>query len=121
SERILLVEDDPKVRRLVREMLQRSGYTVLEARQGEQALRICEQYTGPIHLLVTDLRMPGGLGGYDLAERVAARRPELKVLFISGSMETAIAHHDALHSNAPFLQKPFTPVVLARKVREILG
>jgi two-component system, cell cycle sensor histidine kinase and response regulator CckA len=120
SETILVVEDEPRVRKLVRVTLERKGYTVLEASQGDEALQICEQHPGPLHLLVTDMVMPG-VGGRELVERVRTLRPETKVLFISGYLDGAIVQQDTVLANTPFLQKPFTPAALARKVRAILG
>jgi PAS domain S-box-containing protein len=119
-ETVLLVEDEPLVRGLVRQLLQESGYTVLEASQGEDALRICRQAEGPIHLLITDVVMPG-MSGRELAERMAPLRPETKVLFMSGYTDDAIVRHGVLAAEAAFLQKPFTPAGLTRKVREVLG
>jgi PAS domain S-box-containing protein len=120
SEMILLVENDPRVRRLVREMLRRSGYSVLEAGKAEEAARICGQYEGPIHLLLTDVVMPD-MGGHEVAQRVAVLRPEIKVLYMSGSPDAAILLQDLLGAGTAFLPKPFTPAVLGRKVREVLG
>jgi two-component system, cell cycle sensor histidine kinase and response regulator CckA len=119
SETILLVEDEPLVRRLVRDTLERSGYSVLEASHGEEALRLCEKYGREIQLLVTDVVMPE-MSGPELAAHVAAVQPELKVLFISGYTDVATVHQGVLE-NAPYLQKPFTPGALVCKVREILG
>jgi two-component system cell cycle sensor histidine kinase/response regulator CckA len=120
SEMILLVENDSRVRRLVGEMLRRSGYGVLEAGKAEEAARICGQYEGPIHLLLTDVVMPD-MGGHEVAQRVAVLRPEIKVLYMSGSPDAAILLQDLLGAGTAFLPKPFTPAVLGRKVREVLG
>jgi two-component system, cell cycle sensor histidine kinase and response regulator CckA len=119
SETILLVEDENPVRALIRSTLQANGYTVLEAHDGKHAIQVCEQHKGPIHLLVTDVVMPG-MGGRDLEERLKPSRPNMKVLFMSGYTDKAIVHHGELDPGTAFLQKPFTPDALARKVREVL-
>jgi signal transduction histidine kinase len=119
-ETILLVEDEDAVRELARQALEQSGYTVLHARQPDEALFLCERYTGPIDLLLTDLVMPG-MSGHDLAERLVPMRPEMKILYVSGYTDNAIVHHGVLDEETAFLQKPFTPAVLARRVREVLG
>jgi CheY-like chemotaxis protein len=117
SETVLLVEDEHEVRAVAREFFHTHGYTVLEARHGDDALAISTRYTGSIHLLVTDLVMPK-MGGRELVRRLAAARPEMKVLYVSGYSDDTIVATDAL--DAPFLEKPFTSEVLVRKVREIL-
>jgi DNA-binding NtrC family response regulator len=116
---VVLVEDDDAVRELARSVLAEHGYTVLDARDGDEALRICEQYPGVIHLLVTDVVMPQ-TSGQQVAERLQALRPGLKVLYFSGYTDNAIVHHGVLDADTAFLQKPFTPDALARKVREVL-
>jgi PAS domain S-box-containing protein len=117
---VLLVEDADVVRDLARLVLLQRGYTVLEARDGEEAIQICEQHEGPVHLIVTDVVMPGGMSGRQLAERLATLRPEMKVLYMSGYTDNAIVHHGVLEPGMAFLQKPFAPEALARKVRETL-
>jgi PAS domain S-box-containing protein len=117
---VLLVEDEDIVRDLARLVLLQRGYTVLEARDGEEAIQICEQHEGPVHLIVTDVVMPGGMSGRQLAERLATLRPGMKVLYMSGYTDNAIAHHGVLEPGMAFLQKPFAPEALARKVREAL-
>jgi len=119
SETILLVEDDTGVRELVRQILPKLGYNVLEAKNGQEALQLIAHYAGPIHLLLTDVVMPG-LNGKALAEELARTRPELKILFMSGYTDEAIAHHGVLAPGEAFLQKPFSPVILARKMRSVL-
>ena len=119
TESILLVEDEEAVRALAREVLEGYGYTVFEARDVADAMLIAERHTGPIHLLVTDVVMPQ-MSGRALAERLASLRPEMKVLFMSGYTANAIVHHGTLDAGTSFVQKPFTPDVLARKVREVL-
>jgi two-component system cell cycle sensor histidine kinase/response regulator CckA len=119
TETILLVEDDEMVRKLVNEVLDNEGYRLLEAANGVAALSICAQYEEPIHLLLTDVVMPE-MSGRELANRLAAVRPELKVLYMSGYTDDVIVHHGVLDEGTEFIQKPFTPDVLARKIREVL-
>jgi len=119
SETVLLVEDEDAVRVLALRVLRSHGYKVLEARDGDEALRISEQHQGPIELLVTDVVMPR-ISGRELAVRLALARPELRVLYVSGYTDNAITHHGVLDPETLFLQKPFTPKVLARKVRAAL-
>jgi PAS domain S-box-containing protein len=119
TETILLVEDEAGVRSLARTALQAYGYTVLEASNGSEALQICERHEGPIHLLVTDVVMPG-MSGKELADRLASGRPEIKALYVSGYTDGSIIHHGMLDPSVAFLQKPFSPDALARKAREVL-
>ena len=118
-ETILLVEDDDAVRDLARETLESSGYRVLEAAHPEAALRIAETYAGSIDLLLTDVVMPG-MSGRVLADRLLPLRSGIKLLFMSGYTADAIVHHGVLDAGTAFLQKPFTPGALARRVREVL-
>jgi two-component system, cell cycle sensor histidine kinase and response regulator CckA len=120
SETILVVEDEEMVRQLACEALQRKGYTVLEAATGEKALQICQQNEGKIHLMLTDVVMPG-MNGRELATRVALIRPETKVLYMSGYAEDAVVSDGVLDSGLAFIQKPFALAALAQKVREVLG
>ncbi|MFH1742854.1 MAG: response regulator [bacterium] len=119
TETILLVEDEEVVRNLVSRMLKEHGYTVLEASSGSEALQMCARREGPIHLLVTDVVMPG-MSGRDLSERLSSERPEIKVLYMSGYTDNAIVQHGVLEEGVHFLQKPIMPEALARKVREVL-
>jgi PAS domain S-box-containing protein len=118
-ETVLLVEDETGVRVLVREILRQTGYTVLEATDVDHALRICQEHPEPIHLLLTDVVMPI-MSGRELAERAAALHPELKVLYMSGYTDNVVVHHGVTSRDSRFVQKPFTPKTLARKVREAL-
>ncbi len=119
SETILLVEDDRGVRELARRVLHRQGYTLLEARNGEEAWQLSTRHPGPIHLLLTDVVMPG-VGGKALAEQMAQARSELKIIFMSGYTDDALGRRGRLGPSVAFLQKPFSPMDLARKVRVVL-
>jgi len=119
TETILVAEDDDMLRPLAKGLLQKLGYTVLEAENAERALDLARARTGPIHLLVADVVMPGA-SGRELARRLAHTRPDTRVLYVSGYTDDAIVHHGMLEPGLNFLQKPFTPGALARKVREIL-
>ena len=117
---VLVAEDSDGVRRLIQMVLSRHGFEVLEARNGEEALAIAERHAGAIDLLVTDVVMPV-LGGWETAERLSARRPGLKVLFMSGYTEDAILTKGIISGELDFLEKPFTPFALEQKVQEILA
>jgi signal transduction histidine kinase len=119
TETILLAEDDGTLRALAAEALAKLGYTVLAAANGPEALATAAAHTGPIHLLVTDVVMPG-LSGRGVAQQLGEVRPDTRVLYISGYTDDAIVHHGMLAPGLSFLQKPFTPAALARKVREVL-
>lgn len=119
DETILLVEDELMVRTLARQVLELGGYTVLEAEHGQAALRLAQQHPS-IHLLLTDLIMPGGLTGRELAEQLEPLHPETKVLYMSGYTDDAIVHYGVFTSEVHFLQKPFTPLALSAKVRQVL-
>jgi two-component system, cell cycle sensor histidine kinase and response regulator CckA len=118
-ETVLLVEDEVGVRGVAQQILQSAGYTVLAASDGEEAVRLSAQRAGPIHLLLTDVVMPG-MSGPELARRLAAMRPALKVMYMSGYPEDAIIRRDLLDPRTVFLPKPFTRETLVRKVRESL-
>jgi CheY-like chemotaxis protein len=119
NETILLVEDEAGVRGFARHALQMFGYQVLEANNGAEAIKMCEQYTEPIHLVVSDVVMPE-MGGRRLIERLTALRPGIKVLFLSGYTDDAVMRHGVMEAEVAFLQKPFTPTALANKVRDVL-
>jgi two-component system cell cycle sensor histidine kinase/response regulator CckA len=119
SEVVLLVEDEDNIREPAIEILESRGYLVLAAPDAAQALATAERHAGPIHILVTDVVMPG-LSGSQLAEQLARRRPGLRVLYISGYPEDAISHHGVLHPEQHFLQKPFPPGQFLEKIREVL-
>ena len=119
SETILVVEDEEEVRKLAARVLKRQGYKVLEASEGNEALVICEKYKEPIHLMLTDVVMPK-MSGRELANRLGSLHPEMKVLYMSGYTDNAIALHGILEEGLNYLQKPFTVDGLARKVREVL-
>jgi DNA-binding NtrC family response regulator len=119
SETILLVEDDREVRNLVRHILKEVGYTLLEAQDAQEALHLAARYSGAIHLLLTDVVMPH-MSGKALADQLVQTRPRLKILFMSGYTDDAIAHHGVIDPDVTFLQKPFTSIALTQKVRTVL-
>jgi PAS domain S-box-containing protein len=118
-ETVLLVEDEEGVRTLARMALEKNGYTVLEARHPQEALKLLEGHQGAVQILVSDVVMPH-MSGRQLAERLLPARPDMKVLYISGYTDDAVVRHGLLDATTPFLQKPFTPDTLARTVRSIL-
>jgi len=118
-ETVLVVEDEVNLRRLTRQFLENQGYTVLEAADGAAAVQICVAHQGIIHLLLTDVIMPG-MNGRELAQRVSEIRPNMKVLYMSGYTENAIGHNGTLDAGITLLQKPFTLHALKAKVREVL-
>ncbi len=119
TETILLAEDDEILRPLARGLLQRLGYTVLAGGSAEEALALAHAHGGQIHLLIADVVMPGE-SGRQLARRLVEVRPDMRVLYMSGYTDDAIVHHGMLEAGLNYLQKPFTPAVLARRVREVL-
>jgi CheY-like chemotaxis protein len=120
AETVLIVEDQPEVRRLALSILRHDGYQLLEAENGEQALQLCENHPGKIDLLVTDIVMPG-LNGRDLATRLVQKRQDMKVLYISGYSADLLAPQGFLEPDTEYLPKPFSPAQLSTKVRELLG
>ena len=119
SETILVVEDNEMVRGLAQTILQHYGYSVLAAQDGEEAIKVSKEHDGPIDLMLTDVVMPK-MSGKEVAERLNALRPDMKVLYMSGYTGNAIVHHGVLDREMRFIQKPFTTESLARKVREVL-
>lgn len=119
SETVMLVEDEPALRRLSRRVLAQFGYTVIEAPNGEEALQLAEAYQGPIHLVLTDVVMPR-MNGSDLAARVHESHPEARILFMSGYTDDAVVQHGVQTQEVSLLRKPFTPYALAARVREVL-
>ena len=119
SETVLLAEDEPAVRAIAQQALERHGYTVLAAPSGAAALALAAQHAATIDLLLTDVVMPG-MSGRDLADRLTAQRPGIRVLYISGYTDNAIVRHGMLEPGLAYLQKPFRPHALVRKVREVL-
>jgi two-component system cell cycle sensor histidine kinase/response regulator CckA len=119
SETVLVAEDEEAVRALACRILRGGGYEVLEAADGIEAVRISEEHSGEIKLVLTDVIMPG-MGGKDLIARLRTARPNIKALYVSGYTDNSIVHHGMLESGVAFLQKPFTSDRLARKIREVL-
>ena len=119
TETVLLAEDEQLVRSLARKVLEQAGYTVLVAAGGPEALQVAALYDGPIHLLLTDVVMPE-MSGRELMHRLTLVRPSLRVLYMTGYSDEAVARHGLLDPGTGFMQKPFTPEALARKVREVL-
>ena len=118
-ETILLVEDEENLRRLARQSLENQGYNVIDAPDGAAAIKISQAHKGPIHLLLTDVIMPG-MNGRELANKVSPTRPEMRVLYMSGYTENHIGHNGTLDEGITLLQKPFTLPALKAKVREML-
>jgi len=119
SETILVAEDEDGVRSLTKEVLEKYGYTVLEASNGEEALKIAERHEGPLDLLLSDVVMPR-MGGPELAQELLARRPAVKVLYMSGYTDHPMVRRGVVNAGVAFLQKPFTPTALVSRIREIL-
>jgi PAS domain S-box-containing protein len=120
TETILVVEDETSLRDLMRHILQRRGYTVLDAHDGMEAIRRAQHFSHPIDLVITDVVMPG-LRGWEAAEQIRTTRPDIKVLYISGYNDDLVVNRHLIGEHADFLQKPFTPDALVRKVREVLS
>jgi two-component system, cell cycle sensor histidine kinase and response regulator CckA len=118
-ETVLLVEDENGVRELAREYLEKCGYEVIQASNGKEALELAASYGEPIHLLMTDVVMPG-MSGRELADRISRIRTDIRILYMSGYTEQAVVHHGIVEEDAILLQKPFTLPTLAAKLREIL-
>jgi DNA-binding response OmpR family regulator len=116
---VLLVEDQEGIRDMVQEFLRRKGYTVLQAVDGNDALRIADEHKNPIHLLITDMIMPN-IGGAELANLLMPLRPQMKVLFMSGDPENASLGNGGIDEKVAILQKPFLLDALARKIRSVL-
>ncbi len=120
SETILIVEDDSSLRNFAQRVLLSYGYRILNAENGEDALRVCKEHDGQIDLMITDVVMPK-MGGRDAAKRLHPLYPQMKVVYMSGYTDNAIVHHGVLEPGLNFLEKPFTAKNLARKVREVLN
>jgi len=118
-ETVLLVEDEEAVRRAACEFLTLCGYKVLEAKDGQHGIQVARSYSGPIHLMITDVVMPH-MSGSQLAQQLTLERPSMRVMFVSGYAEKTILQHGVLESSAKFLQKPFTLKALGQKIRAVL-
>jgi two-component system cell cycle sensor histidine kinase/response regulator CckA len=119
TETVLLVEDQEMVRKLVLQVLEMNGYTVLATAGGAEAIELAARHAGPIHAILTDVVMPE-MSGRDVADRIAALRPGLRVLYMSGYSDDVVTRHGVLDEGVAFLQKPFGPDALARKLRDLL-
>ena len=119
-ETVLVVEDEEIVRELVCEVLEDQGYNVICAPDGIEAMDAAAKFDGEIHLLVTDVIMPH-MNGHELASKLSALRPDMKVLYVSGYSDNDIGDHGVLDPRFELLQKPFTPQTLARKIRDVIG
>ena len=119
TETVLIVENEGAIRNLVQLALERHGYRILAAESGTDALRVAHDHQGHIHLLITDVVIPD-MNGPEIARRLTQSRPGLKTLFMSGYMDDSLGDHGLSSERVDFLQKPFSPRVLASKVREIL-
>lgn len=117
---VLVVEDDPAVRKVARLFLERAGFEVFVAADGEEAMRVAEEVAGPIHALLTDIVM-SRMGGRELAARLSEQRPDIRVLFTSGYSDDAISHYRVLESGTAFLQKPYGPEQLLHKIEAVLA
>jgi two-component system, cell cycle sensor histidine kinase and response regulator CckA len=119
TETLLVVENESAIRNLLQVALSRSGYTVLAAESGREALELVRTHTGAIHLLITDVMMPD-MDGPELVRQLSTIRPDTRALFMSGYMNDTLGDCMILSTNANFIQKPFSPRTIAQKVREIL-
>jgi CheY-like chemotaxis protein len=119
TETVLVVEDAPPLRTMIRRALEGRGYTVLEAADGREALTVAAEHAGPLDLVLTDVVMPE-VSGRQLAEALVRQRPDLRLLFMSGYTDDSVLRHGLIESDVAYLQKPFSLLVLARKVREVL-
>ena len=119
TETILVAEDEEGVRSLTREVLEKYGYTVLEAANGEEALVVAERHLGSVDLLLSDVVMPR-MGGPELAQALLLRRPSVKILYMSAYTEHPMVRRGVVDAGVAFLQKPFTPTVLVSRIRELL-
>ena len=119
TETLLIVENEPAIRNLLQMALRKNGYTVLAAESAREALEIVRVHTGTIDLLITDVVMPD-MNGPELVRELATIRPETRTLFMSGYLDDALGNHGVVPSHANFIQKPFSPRVIAQKVRDIL-
>jgi len=119
NQTILVVDDDPQLRRFAERVLTKSGFNVLEAECGDEAQRVASLHRGPIHLLLTDVVLPGG-GGREVARRICGNRGETQLLYMSGYAGDTIVQRGVMEAGICFLQKPFTPDLLLEKVREML-
>jgi CheY-like chemotaxis protein len=120
SETVLVVEDEPAVRTLIRHVLEKGGYTVLAAGDVDGAMELCRGHDGEIHLLLTDVVLPR-TDGREVANRILSLRPGVKVVFMSGYTDDAIVHHGVLEPGTAFIEKPVTSVALLTKLREFLS
>ncbi len=118
-ETVLVVEDEEQLRALAQEILDAEGYAVMIAANGVEGLSVCQEFSGRIDLIITDVVMPL-MGGRELAERIAALQPQVKVLYMSGYTDDSVVRYGVREQHVSFLQKPFTPATLAQKVREVL-
>jgi len=119
TETLLLVENEAAIRNLLQMALRKNGYTVLAAESGREALELVRVHAGPLDLLITDVMMPD-MDGPELVRQLTTIRPETRTLFMSGYMDDALGEHGILPANVNFIQKPFSPRVIAQKVRDIL-
>jgi two-component system cell cycle sensor histidine kinase/response regulator CckA len=119
TETLLIVENEAAIRNLLQMALRKNGYTVLAAESGHEALELVRVHAGPLDLLITDVMMPD-MDGPELVRQLTTIRPETRTLFMSGYMDDALGEHGILPANVNFIQKPFSPRVIAQKVRDIL-